>query len=405
MTLEELELISADDLYYKPITHPEMLIDGLLSTGLAILSGDSKIGKSWLVLWLGLKIAKGEPVWGIPTRKSDVVYLALEDCDWRLQDRMQLLTDEPPENLHIGFSCGMIGQELEDQILELLKKYPTVGIIFLDTFQKVRENLSSKVNAYAKDYRDLSSLKKIADQNNICIFLVHHTRKERDGSNVFHDITGSTGIAGVADTLMVLQKENHFSDEALLCVTGRDVEERVLHLKMSGNIWEAVEEISPKRRQTKEVPPVIFRIAEYFLSNDSFIGTMTDFLKELHITDMQPNVASRHLSKHFDPVLKPLGLHYESHRSTAGRIIGIWRDHDDNDGNDDYGKNDRTPSSSKEQDDYRARYMTMMAGIDGQLSFPRESSISSIPSMSSKETPAEDWKTIGESLENCPFQG
>ena len=65
MQMKPLELINADNLYYKPLPHPEMLIEGILCSGLAILSGDSKIGKSWLVLWLSIKIAKGEPVWGI----------------------------------------------------------------------------------------------------------------------------------------------------------------------------------------------------------------------------------------------------------------------------------------------------------------------------------------------------
>ena len=71
--MNKLQLIDADTLYYKPPAHPQMLIDGVLSDGLAILAGDSKIGKSWMVLWLCLQISRGEAVWGLPTRKTDVV--------------------------------------------------------------------------------------------------------------------------------------------------------------------------------------------------------------------------------------------------------------------------------------------------------------------------------------------
>ena len=91
--MNKLQLIDADTLYYKPLAHPKMLIDGVLSDGLAILAGDSKIGKSWMVLWLCLQISRGEAVWGLPTRKTDVVYLALEDREWRVQQRMQELLD------------------------------------------------------------------------------------------------------------------------------------------------------------------------------------------------------------------------------------------------------------------------------------------------------------------------
>ena len=110
--MNKLQLIDADTLYYKPLAHPKMLIDGVLSDGLAILAGDSKIGKSWMVLWLCLQISRGEAAWGLPTRKTDVVYLALEDREWRVQQRMQELTDSPPENLRFGFSCGQLGAEL-----------------------------------------------------------------------------------------------------------------------------------------------------------------------------------------------------------------------------------------------------------------------------------------------------
>lgn len=186
--MNKLQLIDADTLYYKPLAHPKMLIDGVLSDGLAILAGDSKIGKSWMVLWLCLQISRGEAVWGLPTRKTDVVYLALEDREWRVQQRMQELTDSPPENLRFGFSCGQLGAELEGQIEETLREFPTTGLIFLDTLQMVRDNASAKVNAYAQDYKDLSGLKKLADDHGICIFVVHHTRKERDSSNNEHGI-------------------------------------------------------------------------------------------------------------------------------------------------------------------------------------------------------------------------
>ena len=104
--MNKIQLIDAETLYYKPLAHPRMLIDGILADGLAMMAGDSKIGKSWMVLWLCLQISKGEPVWGIPTRKTDVVYLALEDREWRIQQRMQELTETPPEVI-IASSIGL----------------------------------------------------------------------------------------------------------------------------------------------------------------------------------------------------------------------------------------------------------------------------------------------------------
>lgn len=50
--MNKIQLIDAETLYYKPLAHPRMLIDGILADGLAVMAGDSKIGKSWMVLLL-----------------------------------------------------------------------------------------------------------------------------------------------------------------------------------------------------------------------------------------------------------------------------------------------------------------------------------------------------------------
>ena len=347
--MEKLHLISAETLFYTPLDHPRMLIDGILSNGLAILSGDSKIGKSWMVLWFCLKISRGEPVWGLPTSKTDVIYLALEDKDWRIQQRMQDLIDVPPTNLHFGFSCGKLGAELEGQIKLALKDQPSTGLLFIDTLQMVRDNVSSKVNAYAQDYRDLSALKKIADDHNICIFLVHHNRKEHDGSNVFNDMTGSTGIAGVADTCMVLRKEDRFGNDAVLSITGRDIEEKRLKLTMRKNVWEVTEALDTSALRRERIPQFLFQIADYLLNEKSFTGTATELLAAIGHEATKANVASKLITRHFNEVFKPLGITME-HKATANARLMIWQLNDDDDGNDDQRRNE-TLASLRQQND------------------------------------------------------
>lgn len=363
--LEKIKLINAEELYYKPLTHPKMLIEGILSNGLAILGGDSKIGKSWMVLWFCLQISRGESVWGLPTRKTDVVYLALEDKEWRVQQRMQDLTDSPPDNLHFGFSCGKLGQELEAQIEDVLKTYPDTGIIFIDTLQMVRDNVSSKVNAYAQDYRDLSSMKKIADAHNICIFVVHHTRKERDGTNIFNDLTGSTGIMGVADTVMILRKEDRFGENAALSVTGRDIEEKKLKMQMKGINWEITEELNTEDLRKEKIPHFLFEIADMLIYDRCFQGTVTELLETIGNKDLKPNIASKYITRFYSDVFDPLGIRCEFRKTAAARQIMLTMD-DDNDGSDDCSRSERLAS--------------LKAANDDSGSFPFIPSQSSLPS-------------------------
>ena len=348
--MEKLHLINAETLFYQPLDHPRMLIDGILSNGLAILSGDSKIGKSWMVLWLCLKISLGEPVWGLPTAQTDVIYLALEDNDWRIQQRMQELIDEPPKNLHFGFSCGKLGAELEGQIKGVLEDNPNTGLLFIDTLQMVRDNVSSRVNAYAQDYKDLSALKKIADDHKMCIFLVHHNRKEHDGSNVFNDMTGSTGIAGVADTCMVLRKEDRFGNDAVLSITGRDIEEKRLKLTMRKNVWEVTEALDTSALRRERIPQFLFQIADYLLKEKSFTGTMEDLLVAIGNETTAANVASKLVTRHFNDVFKPLGIKMDRKRVAAARLM-FWQLNDDDDGNDDKRRSETLASLRQQYDD------------------------------------------------------
>jgi hypothetical protein len=347
--MEKIKLIDAESLYYKPLAHPKMLIDGVLSEGLAIMAGDSKIGKSWMVLWLCLQISKGEPVWGIPTRKTDVVYLALEDREWRIQQRMQDLTDTPPENLHFGFSCGKLGAELEGQIESVLTECPTAGLIFIDTLQMVRDNVSAKVNAYAQDYKELSSLKKLADDHGICIFVVHHTRKERDSGNIFNDMTGSTGLMGVADTGMILRKEDRFGDSAALCITGRDVEEKKLKMRMNGVKWEITEELNADDLRRERIPDFVFQVVDFLLEHRQFQGTVTHLLAAVGNTELKPNVASKYLTRFYSDVIAPMGITYEYRKTAAARTIHLTL-HDDDDGNDGQSGSERLASLRTEND-------------------------------------------------------
>ena len=345
----KIQLIDAETLYYKPLEHPKMLIDGVLSDGLAIMAGDSKIGKSWMVLWMCLQISKGEPVWGLPTRKTDVVYLALEDREWRVQQRMQDLTDTPPDNLHFGFSCGQLGAELESQIEDVLKDYPSTGLLFIDTLQMVRDNASAKVNAYAQDYKDLSSLKKIADNHGICIFVVHHTRKERDGGNIFNDMTGSTGIMGVADTGMILRKEDRFGDNATLCITGRDVEEKKLKMQMCGVKWEITEELSADDLRKERIPDFVFKVVDFLFEHRQFEGTVTELLAAVGNTELKPNVASKYLTRFYSEVFSPMGITYEYRKTAAARTISLTLN-DGADGNDGLSGTERLASLRAKND-------------------------------------------------------
>ena len=75
----KLAVIDGETLMDMKLPPTKFCVDTLLPQGLCILGGASKIGKSWWVLDLCVRIAKGEPMWDLKTTGGTTLYLCLED--------------------------------------------------------------------------------------------------------------------------------------------------------------------------------------------------------------------------------------------------------------------------------------------------------------------------------------
>ena len=139
----KLVTVDAETLLATPMSKTMFIVDGLIPQGVNVLSGAAKIGKSWLMLWLGLQVSQGLPVWGIPTMHCDVLYLCLEDTQRRIKDRLFDLTNDPPKSFHLSVTCGLIGNGLEEEIINFLEDFPKTKLVIIDTLQKVRDSRGS----------------------------------------------------------------------------------------------------------------------------------------------------------------------------------------------------------------------------------------------------------------------
>ena len=319
----QLEVKDAETLYFEPQRKTMQFVDGLIPQGLNIFCGASKIGKSWLMLWLCLHIADGSPVWEREVIKSDVLYLCLEDTYTRIQERLYKLTDNPPDNLRFALMCGKIGDGLEEQIEIFLEQYPLSKFIVIDTLQKVRRDVFGNVNAYSHDYNELSKLKSIADNHNICILLVHHVRKLEDSKDPINDVLGSTGVTGTVDSIYMLKKDKRFSNQAVLYVSSRDVEQQQFVLQFEDMVWKLVESKGQKEMQKEAVPDFVFRLVEFMSDKSIWTGSATELLTEMNIADLKPNMASKYLSQFYYEVLLPASISYCTHRTGKGRTLTL----------------------------------------------------------------------------------
>ena len=323
--MKRLNTIDADTLQstvYEPI---QFLISDLLPQGLHLLAGAPKIGKSWLALWLCLRVAQGEPVWKFDTKPCEVLYLCLEDSFQRIQSRLFDLTEDAPPTLHFAVMSQQLHNGLVEQIRQFLKEHPTTGLVAIDTFQRIR-TAGNEANPYASDYRDIGVLKALADEQHIAILLVHHLRKMND-EDPMNMISGTTGLSGATDSNFVLRKSKRGENTATLYCTGRDIAYRELKLEFDGeeHIWKLLSDDCEQPAQPNE--RIIFLLSE-LLRQETEISVPAKVLLEKIDPDgmegLTPNSFSHRIRKSVD-ALRKNGIVVTFRKSNGERLICLKR--------------------------------------------------------------------------------
>ncbi len=317
-----LEVFSCEELSQRIYASKPFLVKGLLSAGLTILAGSPKVGKSWLVMHLCMQIAKGEPFLGLDTKRSGVLYIALEDDERRLQKRMFTISEEMPANFYMTTRCSRMSDddEFRKELLMFWIEHKDVRLIVIDTLQMVREQ--GRDMSYANDYSEISQIKSLADTLNIAVLVVHHTRKQGD-SDYMNEISGTNGIAGSADTLMVLKKEKRSSRDATLSCTGRDIEDReiTMHLDRETCVWQKTGDNHDA--DAEDVPREIIDLVGFMMDQKAFKGTNTEFaaaFSQHRRHEINPSQLKRIMNRYrFD--LLDRGVRFESIRDRNSRIL------------------------------------------------------------------------------------
>lgn len=315
-----VKIVAASDLQGKDFPPIKWAIPGILPEGLTLLAGRPKQGKSWLAFSIGLGIALGGRALGkIQVEAGSVLYLALEDRERRLQERMNLLLqqDKAPERLHLSVEWPRFDDGGLQEIDAWIKSRKDARLVIVDTLAWVKPPSRKGANQYEEDSKAVRMIKDLADRHAVAVLVVHHTRKAASEDPV-DQISGTLGIAGAADGWLILQRKRG-SDSAFLHVDGRDIsesQELALQWHQESAAWTLLGNADEIRLSNAQK-----EIVEILRANDNLPMTPGALCKALQEEnpDLTPNAVKMRLRKMADEGILALERHKYSIRD-AGAV-------------------------------------------------------------------------------------
>lgn len=239
---------------FKPI---KWIVQDLLPSGNILLAARPKMRKTWLALQLAMAISSGREFLGHQCNQGEVLFLALEDNERRIQNRiktMQRFEMTPPDLSGFKYFTGGISvapngrQMVTDQsahdmmnamfpkgdegvaaLEEYLKANPKTSCIIIDTLQHFRGDRASR-DIYDSDYKAMMPITRLASKYDVLIVPVHHEKKGNAdrgiGADFLEDVSGSAGITGGVDGVISIKGRRGIQEEAesrKILISGRDI--------------------------------------------------------------------------------------------------------------------------------------------------------------------------------------
>lgn len=242
--------ITADVLQKKDLPPLRCVVKDIIPEGCTLFSGKPKGGKSWNSLDLAIAVAEegeylGQPVLRDGLKEGEkrfVLVLALEDSDRRLKSRMKMMIgDNSKWSPQIKFATQWprLDQGGIDLMKEWVKDVKEQGghpsLIQVDVLKRVRPPSNPKKPAYDCDYEALAQLQEFAADNpGLAIVVYHHTRKAQ-ADDVFDEVSGTLGLTGAADHLIILCRVKGEDKQKEIHMRGRDLPELSIAVEHNEN--------------------------------------------------------------------------------------------------------------------------------------------------------------------------
>jgi hypothetical protein len=237
--------IDAADLLALSLPPLRWIVPDLLPEGTTVMASPPKAGKSCLVYQIATEASIGGTLLDRQVSPGSALYLALEDGQRRGQERLRAALagrTMPRDRLEVRWSARKIGAGLEDDIARWLDAHTDAALVAVDTLGRVRPRSDGRRNAYEVDVEDLGRLQGLFRDRAVALLIVHHSRKEASGDDFLASVSGTYGLTGSADTIVVVRRKRLEAFGSIV-VTGRDVADAELPVRFDGLTWRSAPQV------------------------------------------------------------------------------------------------------------------------------------------------------------------
>jgi len=282
---KKIQITTASDLINQNVEELKYYIQHLSVQGLTLLAAAPKVGKSYLINYLGYYMATGQKAFGkLNTKKSKVLLLALEDNPRRIKTRLHQIAEASllgsinvPNDLHIVTSLGNNGNNIEAiKQLILDNKY---DVIIIDILQRIVG--PEETGSYKKEYTLIKKLKELSDSTNTAIIAVHHTNKKTSKATL-DSISGTRGLVGACDNVIVLSRTSEDSAASRrgtlkMSIQGRDLDSNCFYLEYGTKEgFYTLSEEEPLRESKQEKMDRAWKLKNEGFKQDEIANLMGD---------------------------------------------------------------------------------------------------------------------------------
>ena len=154
-------------------------------------------------------------------------------------------------------------------------------------------------------------------------------------NDVMNTVSGTNAITGAADFTWVLTKPNRDSRDGTLSITGRDMEQRKIHLEFRNHRWNLVEDVQAEELVVASVPACVYEVVDFIRSNGTWEGRTNELIGEVGIDGVSPAVFGKYLAQH-SKFLEKDGVRFFKRHTPSGSLVTLERigNDDGNDSND-----------------------------------------------------------------------